>query len=128
MTVCSTVTGLGSGKELCTKDVKRRVTGDNNSEEVEVCNGMKDPGARMDDVDTGATETRIEGERLEKGTPEDSLLTTCLLVSAALDAVLLTVGLPDALQVPDGSLRSGMYPNNPWGRDPHLSSGYPGHF
>lgn len=126
VTVCSTVTGLGSGKELCTKDVKRRVTGDNNGEEVKVGNGMKGPGARMDGVDTGATETRIEGERLEKGAPEDSLLTTCSLVSAALDVVLPTVGLPDALQVPDGSLMSGTYPNNPSGRDPHCSSGNPG--
>ena len=77
VTVCSTVTGLGSSKELCTKDVKRRVKGDSNVEEVKLSRGMKDPGTRTDDdVDAGSTETRIVGERLEKGAPEDSLLTT----------------------------------------------------
>lgn len=127
VTVCSTVTGLGSGKEFCTKDVKRRVKGDNNAEEVKLGSGMKGPGTRMDDgVDAGSTETRIAVERLEKGAPEDSLLTTCSLVTAALVAVIPSVWLLDAPKVPDGSLMSGTYPNNPLEREPQLSSGNPG--
>ena len=129
MTVCSTVTGAGSGKEFCTKDVKRRVKGDSNGEEVKLSSGMKDPVTSMDDdVDAGSTETRIAGERLEKGAPEDSLLTTCSLVFAASVAVMPSVRLVVASKVPEGSLISGTYPNNPSERDPQFSSGNPGHF
>lgn len=92
VTVCSTVTGRGAGKELCTKDVKRRVKGDSNVEEVKLRIGMKDPGTRTDDeVDAGSTETRIAGEGLEKGAPEDSLLTTCALVTAVSGTVMPSV-------------------------------------
>lgn len=127
MTVCSTVTGLGSGKELCTKDVKKRVKGDSNVEEVKVSMGMKDPGTRTDDnVDAGSTETRISGERLEKGAPEESLLTTCSLVTALSVAVTPSVWLLDGPKVPEGSLLSGTYPYNPSARDPQCSSGNPG--
>lgn len=127
VTVCSIVTGLGSGKELCTKDVKRRVKGDSKVEEVKLCRGMKDPGTTTDeDVDAGSTETRIAGERLEKGAPEDSLLTTCSLVTAASVAVLSSVRLLDGPKVPEGSLISGTYPYNPSERDPQCSSGNPG--
>lgn len=124
MTVCSTVTGLGSGKELCTKDVKRRVKGESNDEEVKVSRGRKDSGTRI--VDAGATETRIAGEKLGKGAPEDSLLTPCSLVTAASVAVMPSVGLLDAPAVPEGSLISGTYPNSPPERDPQCSSGNPG--
>lgn len=108
VTVCSTVTGLGSGTKLCTKDVKRRVKGDDVREEVKLGKGTKGPGTRVDrDVDAGATETRIADDRLEKGAPEDSLLTTCSPVTAALVAVMPDIVLPDPVQVPNGSLMSG---------------------
>ena len=123
VTVCATVTGLGSGNQLCTKDVKRRVKGDDNDrEEVKLGRGTKGPGTRMDeDVDAGATETRTADAKLEKGAPEESLLTTCSLVTAALVAVMADVVLSDAAAVPDGFLMSGTYPNSPPARDPHLS-------
>lgn len=88
---------------------------------------MKGPGTGVDEgVDTGTRETRIAGEKLEKGAPEGSLLTTCSLLIAALVAVLPGLELPDAPIVPDGSLLSCTYPNNPSERDPQLSGGNPG--
>lgn len=128
VTVCSTVTGLGSGTELGTKDVKRRVKGESNVEEVKLSMGMKESGTRTDDnVDAGSTETRIAGERLEKGDPEDSLLTACSLVTAISVTGILSVWLLDGPAVPEGSLMSGTYPYNPSARDPQCSGGNPGH-
>jgi hypothetical protein len=121
-----TVTGLGSGKELCKRDVKRTVKGKMKGEEIKLGKDMKDPGTVVEDgVDAGTTETGIGVEKLEKGAPEDWLLTTCSLATAALIAVF---GVPDAAKVPDGSFMSAMYPNKPLARDPQRSDGNPGHF
>ncbi len=120
-----TVTGLGSGKELCKRDVKSTVKGKMKGEEVKLGNDRKDPGTVVKDgVDAGTTETGIEVDKLEKGALEDWLLTTCSLATAAFVAVF---GVPGAAKVPDGSLVSATYPNKPLARDPQRSCGYPGH-
>ena len=126
VTVFCTVTGLGSGKDFCTRDVKKIVKEETWLVEIdigeEIINPRKGGDEGCDAASVDMEEAWLkDGEEAGKTIPGDLVLTTWVLLcttTAEVEGELLATP-----RVPDGLLLKAMYPNSPSEEDPHCSSG-----
>lgn len=125
VTVFWTVTGLGSGKDFCTRDVKKTVKEETWLVEIDIGEEIINPRKGDEDCDAASVDMEEswlnDGEEVGKTIPEDLVLTTWVLLCTSIAEV--EGELLATPKVPDGLLLKAIYPNSPAEDDPHCSSG-----